>query len=91
METISHTFPTRGDDAVPPADPILASSLIDDDDLDDLIDRVYNSAIKDRKEKKEHLIGTGVKSVDEALFGGLESGRVVEISGEAGAGVREVG
>ncbi|XP_014554231.1 hypothetical protein COCVIDRAFT_18005 [Bipolaris victoriae FI3] len=90
METISHTFPTRGDDAVPPADPILASSLIDDDDLDDLIDRVYNSAIKDRKEKKEHLIGTGAKSVDEALFGGLESGRVVEISGEAGAGVREV-
>ncbi|EUC40296.1 hypothetical protein COCMIDRAFT_109179 [Bipolaris oryzae ATCC 44560] len=89
METISYTFATKRDDAVAPANPILASSLIDDDELDDLIDRLYNSGIREAKQEKER-IGIGIKSVDTALFGGLESGRVIEISGEASAGVREV-
>lgn len=89
MKSTSHTFATKGDEAVGPAEPILASSLINDDELDDLINRMYNSGISEHKHNIER-IGTGVKSLDAALLGGLESGRVIEISGEASAGVREV-
>ena len=71
------------------AEPLLASQLISDEDLDSLLESVLKVNIGTRSSRKERL-GTGVKSLDDALNGGLEGGRVVGISGEAGAGGSEV-
>jgi len=70
-------------------EPLLASQLIDDEELDDLVDSVLDASISKRKDKKDRL-KTGVKTVDDALGGGLESARVVCVSGEAAAGANEV-
>lgn len=72
-----------------PAEPILASQLISDEELDDLLETVCNSGLGDKTSEKERL-GTGVKSLDDTLGGGFESGRIIAISGEAGAGANEV-
>ncbi|KNG51048.1 hypothetical protein DDE82_007679 [Stemphylium lycopersici] len=72
-----------------PAEPILASQLISDEELDDLLETVCNSGLGDKTSEKERL-GTGVKSLDDTLGGGFESGRIIAISGEAGAGANEI-
>ena len=71
------------------AEPRLASQLISDEELDDLLESECNSSLGDKTSEKERL-GTGLKNLDRTLEGGFESGRVVEISGEAGAGASEV-
>jgi len=72
-----------------PAQPLLASSFISDEELDAILEGVYSPGIKKRREKRVRL-QTGVKSVDDALGGGLVGGRVVSISGEPGGGSSEV-
>ena len=71
------------------AELLLASQLISDEDLNSLLESVLKVNIGTGSSRKERL-GTGVKSLDDALNGGLEGGRVVGISGEAGAGGSEV-
>lgn len=72
-----------------PAEPVLASQVISDEELDDLVDSVFHASISKRKSEKNRL-KTNVKSVDYALGGGLESAAVVCVSGEAAAGTSEV-
>jgi predicted ATP-dependent serine protease len=67
-------------ESVRPAEPLLASHSIDDKDV---------SIEKKEKDEKKRL-RSGVKSLDDALSGGLHSGRIVRISGEAGAGASQV-
>ena len=70
-------------------EPLLASQLISDEYIDGLVDSVFDANISKSKDKKGRL-KTGVKTVDDALGGGLESARVVCVSGEAAAGTSEV-
>jgi RecA/RadA recombinase len=83
------TFEAEGIEVIGLVEPVLASSLIEDEELDNLLNSVCDSGSKDCKDEQRRL-GTGVKSLDTALSGGLESGRIVEISGEAGTGASEV-
>ncbi|KAF1935688.1 hypothetical protein EJ02DRAFT_471004, partial [Clathrospora elynae] len=69
-----------------PPEPLLASHLLGDEELDGLLEAV---SITKRREKKV-VLGTGVKSLDDALAGGLEGGAVVGVSGEAGGGGSEI-
>lgn len=62
-----------------PADALLASSLLSEDELGCLFD-----GLDVRKRRDEGLLGTGVRSVDEALDGGISSGRIVGIWGDGG-------
>jgi hypothetical protein len=55
-----------------PAEPVLASLLVSDDELDGLLSA----------RKRTDLVGTGIKSVDDALDGGLDGGKVIAVSGE---------
>lgn len=68
-----------------PAEPLLASQLIRDEELDALLEDVCTPCTRNRAHELK-LLATGVKSLDGALTGGLESGRVVEISSETGIG-----
>ncbi|KAI2482227.1 hypothetical protein Ptr902_06608 [Pyrenophora tritici-repentis] len=70
-------------------EPVFASQLISDEKLDDLVDRVCHSRTSRRKCEKSRL-KTNVRSVDDALGGGLESATVVCVSGEAAAGTSEI-
>ncbi|CAE7013009.1 hypothetical protein P3342_003701 [Pyrenophora teres f. teres] len=72
-----------------PAEPLLASQLISDEELDDLVHNVFHANISKSKNKTNRL-KTDVKSVDDALGGGLESAIVVCVSGEAAAGASEI-
>ena len=73
-----------------PAEPLLASQLIGDQDLDELLESVCNVNLQHQNGVGENVLQTGVKSLDDALGGGMQSGRVVGVSGEAGAGGSEV-
>lgn len=72
-----------------PAEPLLAAHLLSDQELDELIDQVCGVELGKRRETG-NVLGIGVKSLDDALDGGLEDGRVVSGSFEAGAGGNEV-
>ena len=92
MAATTHTFPTESEAAIPTS-PLLASSLLTDEDLDRLLDSVSGTSISSGKNNNTNQIEyltTGLKSLDAALARGLESARIVEISGDAGAGVSEV-
>lgn len=71
-----------------PTEPRLASALITDADLDALYDRIANPnpSVQTRDSSAQRL-ATGVRSVDEALGGGLCAGTVVGVSSGDGAGV----
>ncbi|OAL52861.1 hypothetical protein IQ07DRAFT_641298 [Pyrenochaeta sp. DS3sAY3a] len=70
-----------------PAEPLLAAQVLSDADLDGLLEDVLcgNSGDK-RRAGKLGLLGTGCRSVDDALGGGIEAGRVVSVSAEVGDG-----
>lgn len=69
MATMEQQSATSQDRA---AEPVLASTLVSDEDLNDLLGA----------KKRTDSIWTGIKSLDDALGGGLECGRVVAVSGE---------
>jgi len=73
-----------------PAEPLLASQLIGDQDLDELLESVCNVNLQHHNGVEGNVLKIGVKSLDDAFGGGIQSGRVVGISGEAGAGGSEV-
>lgn len=73
-----------------PAEPLLASQLIGDQDLDELLESVCNVNLQHKHGVGKDVLQTGVKSLDDAFGGGMQSGRVVGVSGEAGAGGGEV-
>jgi len=73
-----------------PAEPLLASQLIGDQDLDELLESVCNVNLQHQNGVGGNVLQTGVQSLDDALGGGIQSGKVVEVSGEAGAGGSEV-
>jgi predicted ATP-dependent serine protease len=73
-----------------PSEPLLASHLISDEDLDDLVENVCHINLQQKQNAGRSLLETGVKSVDDAIGGGLQSGRLVGLSGEVGAGASEV-
>jgi len=76
--------------SVRPAEPLLASQLIGDQDLDELVESVCNINLQHQNSVGGNILQTGVKSLDDAFGGGIQSGRVVGVSGEAGAGGSEV-
>lgn len=70
-----------------PAEPLLASQILRDADLDNLLDAVLISDAGTKKRAWETgILATGVKSVDESLNGGLRAGKVVSVSAEVGDG-----
>ncbi|KAI4628785.1 hypothetical protein J4E83_003338 [Alternaria metachromatica] len=73
-----------------PAEPLLASQLIGDQDLDELLESVCNVNLQHQNGVGANVLQTGVKSLDDAFGGGIQSGRVVGVSGEAGAGGSEI-
>ncbi|KAI4714664.1 hypothetical protein J4E89_000345 [Alternaria sp. Ai002NY15] len=73
-----------------PAEPLLASQLIGDQDLDELLESVCNVNLQHQNGVGGIVLKTGVKSLDDAFGGGIQSGRVVGVSGEAGAGGNEI-
>ena len=68
------------------AEPILASTLLNDEDLDDLFEGLVDAGAKKRIElgRRGSTLGTGVREVDDVLCGGLRAGRMVGVSGEGG-------
>lgn len=68
-----------------PAEPTLASSLLDEKELDSIINESYSK--KPGPRIADGRIGTGIRSVDEALGGSLRAEGVVCVSGELGVGV----
>lgn len=70
-----------------PAEPLLASQILRDEDLDSLFDAILIADAGTKKRAWETgSIGTGVKSVDEALGGGMRAGKVVSVSADVGDG-----
>lgn len=77
-------------ESVRPAEPLLASHSIDDKDLSELLESLCSVSIEKKEKDEKKRLRSGVKSLDDALSGGLHSGRIVRISGEAGAGASQV-
>ena len=71
------------------AEPLLASQLVSDAVLGALVNRLCSDDPRERRDRSR-LLCTGVKSLDDALDGGLEDGTVVGIHHEVGAGGSEV-
>jgi hypothetical protein len=71
------------------AEPLLASAVVTSEELERLFDNVIGG--KPLLTRKHGVLRTGQRSVDEAVGGGLESGRVVGVWGDAGSGGAEVG
>ena len=75
--------------AVRSAEPLLASALVTDGELGE----VYGGVVKgvtSATVKHRGAVNTGSGSVDGALGGGLEGGKVVGVWGEVGGGGGEV-
>ncbi|KAF2824794.1 hypothetical protein CC86DRAFT_353369 [Ophiobolus disseminans] len=70
-----------------PAEPVLASALLGDGELDALVEGMCGVGL--RKRDGGERLPIGVKSLDDALGGGLLGGRVVSVSVE-GTGGSEV-
>ncbi|ORY12493.1 hypothetical protein BCR34DRAFT_296971 [Clohesyomyces aquaticus] len=69
------------------AEPILASSLLSDEDLDGILDFTLSDKPKASKlRNKKGALAIGLKSVDDALGGGLRRASLVCVSGEVGSG-----
>ncbi|RYN58541.1 hypothetical protein AA0118_g7252 [Alternaria tenuissima] len=77
-------------ESVRPAEPLLASHSIDDKDLSELLESLCSVSIEKKEKDEKKRLRSGVKSLDDALSGGLHSGRIVRISGEAGAGASQI-
>jgi hypothetical protein len=67
-----------------PAEPLLASSLVEDGELEALFDELLGG--KKVTGGGDERLATGVRSLDDALGGGLEAGAVVGVSCEGGGG-----
>jgi predicted ATP-dependent serine protease len=76
------------------AEPVLASALIGDAELEGIVDGVFDQAsgARNRAGGEEEIgrVGIGVKSVDDAVTGGLRMGSVVAVSGEGGGAVSQI-
>lgn len=74
-----------------PAEPILASIIYSQLYPENAADN-YDSADAQRKRKRRRVVGTGCKTLDETLRGGLVygAGGLCCVSGEQNAGVGEV-
>jgi hypothetical protein len=68
-----------------PAEPLLASQVISDQELYHLLEAACNGDGAKKRNQGE-LLSVGIKSLDDALGGGIVGGRVVGMSDEAGAG-----
>lgn len=68
---------------IEPPEPMLAASLVDNEELELLLGVVMGERMN--IERKDGF-KTGVKSLDEALGGGIEGGRIVGIGFEVGHG-----
>lgn len=68
---------------------LLASALLGDGELNGLVEGVCGMGMNVVKKKEEGALSTGVKSLDDALCGGVAGGSVVCVSGE-GMGGSEV-
>lgn len=70
------------------AEPVLASALIGDAELEGIVDGIFDQTLgprgRSRGEEELGRVGIGVKSVDDAVSGGLQIGSVVAVSGEGG-------
>lgn len=64
------------------AEPLLGSALLGDDELDVLMEGLCAG----KKRDDERTLGTGVKSLDGALAGGVLEGRVLGIWSEVTGG-----
>ncbi|KAH7382222.1 hypothetical protein BKA66DRAFT_570517 [Pyrenochaeta sp. MPI-SDFR-AT-0127] len=73
-----------------PAEPLLAAQLLSDEELDELLDDICGVDLGKRRRDGVNVLSTGVKSLDDALDGGLEDGRVVSGSFEPGGGGNEL-
>lgn len=73
--------------SVRPAEPLLASAATTQEELGRLFDEVIGGK---KTRAREGVLKTGSESVDGALGGGLEGGRVVGVWGEAGGAGAEV-
>ncbi|KAH6875656.1 hypothetical protein BKA58DRAFT_125827 [Alternaria rosae] len=73
-----------------PAEPLLASQLIGDQDLDELLESVCNVNLQHKHGVGKDVLQTRVKSLNDAFGSGIQNGRVVGVSGEAGAGGGEI-
>ena len=71
------------------AEPLLAAQLITDEELDELVENACSTGSVKRRDES-NLVGTGIKSLDLVLDGGLEGGKLISISSETGAGGSEV-
>ncbi|KAF2176459.1 hypothetical protein K469DRAFT_700008, partial [Zopfia rhizophila CBS 207.26] len=71
-----------------PALPLLGSALLSDGELDAIFDEIWRGRAEGGIRRDKERIGTGIKSVDEALGGGVRKGKggLVAISGEKGVG-----
>jgi hypothetical protein len=73
------------DIAMRAAEPMLASSLIAEAELDAVLERVVNGGENETPSGNEGLrVSSGIKSLDEMLGGGLKRGTIVGVSGELG-------
>jgi hypothetical protein len=72
---------TASESQVRAAEPLLASSMVDDEELDALFEGLNT---KTRRRSDTIGIAAGIKSVDDALDGAITGGRVVGVSGEGG-------
>lgn len=68
-----------------PTEPLLASQVLSDEELDTLMEGWGDGGIRQRRDGAA-LLRAGVKSLDDALDGGLRAGTVVGVSSEAGGG-----
>lgn len=67
-----------------PAEAMSASALVSDEGVDAVVEGVLAGTVKRWDEGRgEARVKTGVRSVDDALEGGLQSGDVVGVSGES--------
>lgn len=80
-----------GQNLARPAEALLASDIISDQEVGSLLNDIWSSKGHDVKRKKRReLLTTNVKSLDDALGGGVGFGNIVTVNEEAGAGGSEV-
>jgi predicted ATP-dependent serine protease len=66
------------------AEPLLASLSVGDEELEELFERVIVAGRSSVSRDGSSRLSTGVDTVDDALGGGLEKGRLVGVSCEVG-------
>lgn len=78
-------LPTHASTKARPADPLLASSIIDSAALDTILANLNLPSTTASSTDNTNVLRTGVKSVDDALGPTLQSGRVIALSSEKGS------